>query len=371
MTLSKQYNALIERREITDDPAQRQIMQALEALRKQLQQLPQDDGLLSRLFKKPGAPVRGLYIWGSVGRGKSMLMDLFFANAPVTLKRHVHFHMFMQEVHSRIHDLRQNSAHTRSGADPVAVLAQQLATENALLCFDELQATDVADATLLYRLFAGLMDAGVVLVTTSNRSPETLYTGGIQAERFQKFIGLIRERMDVMSLDSESDYRLLQRRAITRVYHTPLGRSADQFIRQAIDDLADGQLPRREKLHIKGRTLTLTTYPPNIGRFSFSELCEQPLGPADYLAIAQRFATILLTGIPALGDEKRNEAKRFVILIDTLYEQGVRLICTAEVAPEHIYSSGDGTFEFQRTVSRLMEMQSARYLQGEKPVASP
>jgi cell division protein ZapE len=371
LLLTQRYDALIDAGDIHDDPAQRQIMQKLQHLEDTIRQLPEDeDGLLSRLFKKTPEPVQGLYIWGHVGRGKSMLMDLFFDNVPIHSKRRVHFHAFMQEVHNRIHALRQDSQRSRSGADPVIMLAQQLASEHRLLCFDELQATDVADATLLYRLFDKLFSEGVIIVSTSNRPPENLYTGGVQAERFHKFIDLLNQHMQVMTLDSDSDYRLVQRKSLQQVYFSPLGRSAEQFIKATLKELAPDQRPQKDELRIKGRTLIFDSYPPDIAKFSFKELCEQPLGPADYLAIAGRFDSVILTDIPSLPPEKRNEAKRFVTLIDALYEQDVRLICTAAGPPESIYQGGDGSFEFQRTVSRLIEMQSARYLHTEKPVAS-
>jgi cell division protein ZapE len=364
------YNAMVRAGEITQDAAQRDIMEALEELRLQLAQQSENESMLSRLFKKAPEPQRGIYIWGNVGRGKSMLMDLFFNNTPVTGKRRVHFHAFMQEVHNRIHELRQSGQRGRSGADPVAVLAKQLAEETPLLCFDELQATDVADATLLYRLFQGLFDAGVVIVSTSNREPANLYTGGIQAERFSKFIELIDENMDVLSLDSHSDYRLLQRKSLQHVYHTPLGDSAQRFIEDTLSHIARGKKQHTARLTVKGRELVFTAYASDIACFSFHTLCEQPLGAADYLAIVEHYDTLILTDIPRLSAEKRNEAKRFVTLVDTLYENGTRLICTAAAAPAELYNEGDGSFEFQRTVSRLMEMQSNRYLQSEKPVAS-
>jgi len=365
--LMQVYDAMVRGKEIADDPAQRHIISALEALRMQVVAIS-NASLLSRIFKSP-APINGLYIWGNVGRGKSMLMDIFYNNVPIEAKRRVHFHAFMQEVHDRIHALRQDGQRGQSGADPVIMLAKQIAAETMLLCFDELQATDVADATLLYRLFSSLFEAGVIIVSTTNRPPETLYTGGVQAERFGKFIALLHERMQVVSLDSVSDYRLLQRKSVQQVYHWPL-QEAESFLKKTISELAQGQPPEPASLLVKGRTLTFTSYSGDIACFTFSELCEKPLGPADYLAIAERFDTVILTGIPQLSAEKRNEAKRFVTLVDALYEKGVRLICTAAVPPDQIYHSGDGSFEFHRTVSRLMEMQSARYLQAEKPVAS-
>lgn len=288
-----------------------------------------------------------------------MLMALFFDHVPVQKKRRVHFHAFMQEVHSRIHKLRQEGL-----GDPVEMLAQQIAAETSLLCFDELQATDVADATLLYRLFSSLFAAGVIIVSTSNRPPAELYTGGVQRERFGKFIALIKERMDVLSLDSQEDYRHKQAKSLQRVYFHPLGPGADAFITDTLANLGlAGISPAKATLAVQGRETLFTLYGPATARFNFRELCGSALGPADYLALARRLDTLILTDIPRLPAEKRNEAKRFVTLIDALYEYQVQLICTAEGPPESIYAEGDGAFEFKRTVSRLAEMQSEKYLQ--------
>lgn len=340
---------------IRDDTAQRGVIVQLQKLMDSL--AGGKRSRLSSLLKKMPAPTRGLYIWGNVGRGKSMLMDVFYDAVPEPQKRRVHFHAFMQEVHARIHELRK-----KASGDPVALIAKQMAEEHKLLCFDELQATDVADATLLYRLFEGLFAGGVTIVSTSNRPPAQLYTGGVQRERFAKFIDLIEQHMQVVALSSPEDYRHLQMKDMQRVYFSPLGTEADGFIAQMLEQLCPGCAPKKETLSIQGRKLSFMLYDQNIGRFSFTELCESALGPADYLAIAERLDTLILTGIPALPAEKRNEAKRFVTLIDALYEHKVRLIATAATPPEGIYAHGDGSFEFHRTVSRLAEMQSVKYL---------
>jgi cell division protein ZapE len=356
------YDALAKSGDIKDDPAQRQVLQKLNQLLEQLG-AAETGGALTR-FLKPQAsvqPQKALYIWGGVGRGKSMLMDLFFGHVALEKKRRVHFHAFMQEVHGRIHQLRQNPRQNKSGADPVIVLAQQLAQETDLLCFDELQATDVADATLLYRLFDHLFEDGVVIVSTSNHPPISLYTGGVQRERFAKFIGLIEEHMKVLPLDSLGDYRQQQAAGQAQVYFYPLGAQADRFIQQYLQNAQ----PQPATLEIQGRILNYISYAPTTGRFTFAELCATPLGPADYLAIAHALDTVILTDIPRLPPEKRNEAKRFVTLIDALYEHKVKLICTAEVPPEAIYGEGDGAFEFGRTVSRLVEMQSVKWQRHE------
>lgn len=352
------YRALVSSGAIVEDAAQASVVQCLQSLHEELGSLTKKS-----LFARRGqAPLRGLYIWGNVGRGKSMLMDMFFSAAPVGHKRRAHFHAFMQEVHARLHDIRRTSQ--KKGGDPVAQLAAQIAKETRLLCFDELQAADVADASLLQRLFEGLLDAGVLIVSTSNHPPESLYTGGVQKERFDKFIALIKTRMNVCPLSSPRDYRTEQIRALSRVYFTPLGRAADHFIVDILHVLAPGGAPNQMQLPVQGRTLTLACYTGGIALTGFAELCETALGPADYLAIAQAVKTLILTGIPIMPPEKRNEAKRFSTLIDALYESKVKLICTADAKPEELYPQGNGSFEFQRTTSRLIEMQSEKYLRG-------
>lgn len=354
--LHERYEQLI-REGLRDDAGQRTVVAELDVLVAALS--GGKKGLLSIFGKAPSVP-HGLYIWGNVGRGKSMLMDMFFTAAPVAKKRRVHFHAFMQEVHARIHVLRQ-----REAGDPVAIIAREMADEYRLLCFDELQATDVADASLLFRLFEGLFAQQVVVVSTSNHPPATLYTGGVQRERFDKFIALLNTNMKVVALSSPADYRHLQLKDMRQTYFHPLGREADRFVAQTLERICPGHRPKRETLNVHGRELTFDLYDDSIGRFTFAQLCESALGPADYLTLAQRLDTLILTGIPALPPEKRNEAKRFVTLVDALYEANVKLIATAETEPAGIYGQGDGSFEFHRTVSRLAEMQSTKYLEAD------
>lgn len=354
------YNQRVERGDIRDDAAQRDVLKALQTLLNQLGQKG-DGGLLGRLLGKGAETPKGLYIWGNVGRGKSMLMDVFFEHVAVAKKRRIHFHAFMQEVHGRMHQLRQE------GLDPVVVLAEQMAEETRLLCFDELQATDVADAGLLYRLFDGLFAAGVVVVSTSNRPVASLYTGNVQRERFAKFIALLEENMRVCALSSATDYRYVQLKSLEKVYFWPLTQEADSQIKQALQDLCDDCRPNPDEFVVQGRRIPFSLYGQSMGMFTFHQLCELPLGPADYLAIAKRLDTVVITGIPKLSAEKRNEAKRFVTLIDALYEHKVVLLCTADAPPEALYGEGDGHFEFQRTVSRLVEMQSSNYLREITP----
>lgn len=349
---AKQYDEMVSNGRIKDDAAQRDILAQLIALQEQLTAKPS-------LFKRK-QEVSGLYIWGNVGRGKSMLMDLFYASTALEKKKRVHFHAFMQGVHERIHEIR----HAKSGADPVITLAREIADDTTLLCFDELQATDVADATLLFRLFSEIFAAGVVVVSTSNHPPVSLYTGGVQKERFHKFIALIEEHMKVCALSSPLDYRSQHPAAVSKTYFYPLGPKADKQLADAVSRVSDKTHPHTEYFTVKGRKVPLAFYDDVTGQASFKDLCETALGAADYLALAKRVKTLILTGIPKLPAEKRNEAKRFVTLIDALYEHKVQLLITAEGPPEAIYTEGDGAFEFARTVSRLKEMQSEKWLEN-------
>ncbi|HEY9548223.1 MAG TPA: cell division protein ZapE, partial [Kiloniellaceae bacterium] len=312
------------------------------------------------LARRRAEPPQGLYIFGSVGTGKSMLMDLFFRSAPIERKRRVHFHAFMQEVQDRLHAWRQDPAN-KDKADPLPIIGAELAEEAWLLCFDEFHVVNIADAMILGRLFETLFASGVVVVATSNWPPDRLYEGGLQRERFQPFIALVKERLDVLELDSGVDYRLRRLKDIT-VYHAPLGQRADAALDGAFAELTEGSEPAPESLHYKGRVIAVPLAARGVARFSFAELCEQPLGPGDYLAIAGLYHTLVLSGVPALSAEKRNEARRFMTLIDALYEHRVKLVVSAAAPPERLYASGDGAGEFQRTVSRLQEMRSADYI---------
>jgi cell division protein ZapE len=298
----------------------------------------------------------GIYLWGPVGRGKSMLMDLFFTAAPVKKKRRVHFHSFMLDVHDRIEHERR--AHTD---EPVAKVAADLAAEATLLCFDEFQVNDIADAMILERLFRALFEAGTVVVATSNRTPERLYENGLQRDRFLPFIALLGERLDKVELDSGRDYRLARMRG-KRVYHWPNDVAARAALEAAFADLTDHAASTSVTLTVMARPLVVPRVGRNVAWFSFEELCARPLAAADYLAIAERFAAIIVEGVPRLAPQQRNEAQRFHILIDALYEARTLLLASADVPPEQIYVAGDGSWEFERTVSRLMEMQSEEYI---------
>jgi cell division protein ZapE len=356
------YRALRQRGMLQPDPAQQLAIERLQSLYRALLHYRPETGLrgwLARfgLAENGGshAPL-GLYLCGPVGRGKSMLMDLFFRSMPSLRKRRVHFHAFMLEVHDRIEQERR--AHTDR---PIAKVASDLAAEATLLCFDEFQVEDIADAMILERLFRALFDAGVVVVATSNRAPDELYEHGLQRERFLPFIALLKQKLFVLELDSGRDYRLARLHG-KPVYHYPLDKTAHGALEDAFVELTDDAPGTRATLTVKGRPLVIPRAARGVAWFAFEDLCANPLGAADYLAIAKRFPAVIVEGIPRLSPQQRNEARRFNILIDTLYEAHTLLIASAEVPPEEIYPAGDGTFEFRRTVSRLIEMQSEDYI---------
>ncbi len=304
-------------------------------------------------------PKQGLYIFGEVGRGKSMLMDLFYESATIAGKRRVHFHEFMRDVHRAIHQWRQ--AGHRKEADPIPRLAREISTAAWLLCLDELQILDIADAMIVGRLFQHLLDNGTVIVATSNRPPSDLYKDGLQRDRFVPFIHLIEDRLDILELNSSRDYRLGRKKGM-QVWHMPLDQAAEAALDRAFEHLTEGLLPHPSSIVVHGRTVPVPAAARGVARFSFRDLCERPLGASDYLALATHYHTIIVAGIPKLGREKRNEAKRFVTLVDALYEHKVTLVASAATAPEELYTEGEGAFEFQRTVSRLIEMQSEDWL---------
>ena len=308
-------------------------------------------GFFERMFGTAKAP-RGLYIHGPIGRGKTMAMDLFFDAADVAPKQRVHFHGFMQDVHARLHAARRN------GAGVIAPVAQAIASEARLLCLDELQIGDIADAMIVGRLFEEMLAHGVVVVTTSNLAPDDLYKDGLNRQLFLPFIRLIAEKLDVVALDGGSDYRLGRVKA-HETFLTPLGPGTGAKLQEVWQRLTDTEKGEPVEIDVLGRKLHVAQAAHGCARFSFAELCGKPLGPPDYLAIARNFRTVFIERIPALSPASRNEAKRFVILIDTLYDAQARLVASSAKAPEGIYPAGDHRFEFGRTVSRLREMQSA------------
>ncbi|HEX8574426.1 MAG TPA: cell division protein ZapE [Allosphingosinicella sp.] len=359
--VSERYRALLDAGELRPDPDQERAVAVLDRIAEELRP-KRGRAPWSRLFGKPPPAPRGAYLWGGVGRGKSMLMDLAFEAIPAERKRRVHFHEFMLEVHERL-----RSERSKEEGDPIPPVARAIASQARLLAFDEMVINNAADAMILSRLFAQLLDNGVTVVTTSNRPPRDLYLGGLNRELFLPFIDHLERELDVVPLNGPTDYRL-QRLGGFPTWYVPNGPEATRALSAAFFRLTD--YPPEDKANVPsediavpgGRTLHVPKSLKGVAVFSFRRLCGEPRGAADYLAIARRFHSVILVGIPLMGPEKRNEAARFVTLIDSLYEHKVKLLAAADAAPEALYPAGDGAFEFQRTASRLIEMQSKDYL---------
>ena len=356
------YDALVQAGELRPDPDQRRTAERLNRLAQLLDEIPQRGSVLWRLLRKAPEPPRGVYMWGGVGRGKSMLMDLFFSCVKMPAKRRVHFHESMLEVHERLRVER-----SREKGDPIPPVAAAFADEARMLAFDEMVVTNTADALILSRLLTALVDAGVTVVTTSNRPPGDLYEDGLNREHFLPFIALIEQRLDVLPLNGPVDYRL-ERLGGHPTWYAPIGQESTDAVRAAFFRLTD--YPPEDSVHVPseelaipgGRSIHVPKSLKGVAVFSFKRLCAEARGAPDYLAIARHFHTVIIVGIPLLGPEKRNEAARFKTLIDALYEHKVKLLATADAEPANLYPDGDGAFEFERTVSRLMEMQSRDYL---------
>ncbi len=369
------YQEMVACGELRKDNIQAKIVNQLQALHLFLKSFGKENsGLFAKIFKKTSDKElpNGLYIYGDVGRGKSMLMDLFYELAPTEKKRRVHFHAFMLEIHKEMHEWRYMDMSARkeklgtAADDPIPPIAAKISQDCILLCFDEFQVTDVTDAMILGRLLDALFENGVLLVLTSNRIPDDLYKDGLNRGLFLPTIELIKEKMNVEALDGPTDYRL-ERMEGVKTYHFPLGEAATSALSDAFWRLTDHAVNDRsqvgpEILTIQGRELTIPVASRGVAVVSFKKICGAALGAADYLEMAWKYHTIIMVGIPRLGPENRNEAKRFVTFIDALYENNVKFLCCAEVGPTDLYEEGHGHFEFQRTVSRLMEMQSKEYL---------
>ena len=365
--VSDRYRALAREETLEEDEAQLRVAEAFDRLVDELAKYSsRRNGFLGRLIgRKPqGGEPRGIYLWGSVGRGKTMLMDLFFEAAPVQAKRRVHFQSFMADVHQRIHEWRLASkAGTAKGDEPVAPVADALAAQAWLLCFDEFTVTDIADAMILGRLFEALFARGVVLVATSNVEPGRLYEGGLNRALFLPFIRRIEDHMEVAELDARTDFRM-EKLAGAPVYHVPADAAADAALTRAFKSLTGRSHGEPRTLDLLGRHLQVPEAANGVARFSFHDLCEQPLGSTDYLAVAREFHTVLIDAIPVMGHNNRNEARRFTWLIDALYDMQVKVIASAQDQPIGLYLATHGreAFEFERTASRLIEMRSTDYL---------
>jgi cell division protein ZapE len=367
-TVLERYAALVAAGEIERDPAQEAIAARFDRLNVRLAQhrLARKSSSLGWMFgrRDTNGPLKGVYVFGDVGRGKTMMMDLFFASSSVARKRRTHFHAFMLDVHERVHAWRQRLKRGEvKGDDPIAPVADDLADEAWLLCFDEFHVTDIADAMILGRLFTRLFERGVVVAATSNVAPDDLYRDGLNRELFLPFIGLLKEHMDVVRLDARTDFRLEKLSGVP-VWHAPADEQAEVALDMAWERLTGAFAAEPRDIAMKGRVIRVPQAAMGVARFTFHQLCGQPLGAADYLRIAHEFHTILIDNVPVMDFARRNEAKRFIILIDTLYDHAVKLIASAGAEPDALYQADSGfeVREFHRTASRLVEMQSAAYL---------
>ncbi|MGH1353014.1 MAG: cell division protein ZapE [Methyloligellaceae bacterium] len=350
------YQAMVSAGEITPDPAQVMVMEQLQIVAEELEQFKPKKEFLSLFSGNSSIAPNGLYVYGGVGRGKTMLMDLFIDNINFPLKRRVHFHEFMFEVHNAIGDARK-----KINGDPIPYVAKNIASKAQLLCFDEFHVTDIADAMILGRLFSCLFEKNVVVVATSNVHPEGLYKDGLNRNSFLPFISMIQDKMKVHELSSERDYRLEKFQG-EELYFIPNDDRAEKAIRHMFLKLTGHEEGKPCQLEVKGRKIYVEEASMGVARFTFEQLCAMPLGAADYLSIAHSFHTVLIEGVPVMGPHNRNEARRFNTLIDVLYDNTTGLVMSAEAEPDNLYKDGDGSFLFERTASRLNEMRSYEYL---------
>jgi len=361
--LEKRYQELVVRHHIHSDAAQIQVLGHLQHLLDNIStQTEQRKQIVFNPLVSSAEATKSLYIFGDVGRGKTMLMDVFYDACPIELKRRVHFHAFMQEVHDYMHQWRKQNE-----GDPLTSLAKKIRKSSLLLCFDEFHVTDIADAMLLSRLFTKLIKQGVIFVATSNQHPDDLYKNGLQRALFLPFIALLKQSSEVIELVAKEDYRLLYFKSMETVFYVGQEEEGDAFLQQRFNELTNNGSIESRTLHVKNRAIEFSKVHGDILFSSFEELCSRALGPADYLEVANEFNAVLIANIPMLTMEIRDQARRFVTLIDTLYENNVKLICTLG-QPLEYFDFKDKDFDFKRTRSRLIEMQSEKYFQQKHTV---
>lgn len=364
------YRDLVLKGQLVEDNVQLNAVNELERLHNLLRgyelSVVSGSWIKKLLFKSTDSreTPKGLYVYGGVGRGKSMLMDLFFDGVAVKNKRRVHFHEFMQEAHELIHIWRQNNRNEQQ-AEPISPVAAKIAKNTALLCFDEFEVRDIADAMIVSRLFTALLELGVVVVATSNRHPDELYKDGLQRDLFLPFIKLVKAKMDILHLQDGKDYRLDRIKAI-KTYIQPADHKAMLLLEQIYHDLTDGNLGQQGVIEFKGRQINVPRVSGAVAFFSFGDLCSIPLGAGDYLLLAKRFRSIIISDVPVMTSQNQDLARRFMVLIDALYESKAHLVMSAAADPTNLYKGSDWGFEFDRTISRLLEMQSVDYIESSR-----